>query len=301
MNASRAVRMIADGFSFLEGPRWHDGRLFASDFYTRRVLAFDADGTANVVCEVPGQPSGLGFAPDGSMLIVSMTDRRLLRLAGGRLEVVADLSALAAFHANDMLVDDTGRAYIGNFGWNATADSPIRSACLILVDAQGRASVAADDLVFPNGVVVADAGRTLLVCETFAGRIAAFERAADGSLSRRSTWASFTDASFGNIAAAVASRRPLPDGMAIDAQGAVWIGDAAGNGPLRVAKGGRILERIDTGGLAVFAVALGGPQGRTLFMCASPPLLSNDPATDHRACLLACEVDVPAAGHGNPR
>lgn len=300
MKQSGKVRLLAEGYSFLEGPRWRDGRLYASDFYTQRVLAFDPHGSASLICHVEGRPSGLGFAPDGSMLIVSMTDRQLLRWRGQRLEQVADLSKLAPGPANDLLVDSRGHAYVGNFGWDATANSPIQSTGLIHVDPAGRATLATDRLIFPNGLVTTDDERTLLVCETFAGRITAFAREPDGTLGGRRLWADLSGAPFDTIAQAAASRKPLPDGMAIDASGAVWIGDAAGQGPLRIAPGGRVIERIDTGGLAVFAVALGGADGRTLFMCAGPPLLANDPSIDHRACLLACEVDTPTATLGNP-
>jgi sugar lactone lactonase YvrE len=294
---ARDVRVLAQGLSFLEGPRWRDGRLYVSDFYTHRVLSFEESDGMRELCVVPGQPSGLGFSPEGRLLVVSMLDRRLLRLEGSELVAVADLSNLAGGPCNDMVVDRAGRAYVGNFGWDANPDAPIRATVLIRVEPDGSAAVAADELVFPNGTVISPNGKTLLVAETFASRISAFDLAGDGSLTNRRVWASFGPGSVGGtVASAVASGLPLPDGLAHDAEGAVWMGDAAGSGALRVATGGEILDSVPTGELAVFAVALGGDDRRTLYMCASPPLLQNDPSVDHRAQLLACRVDVPGAG-----
>jgi sugar lactone lactonase YvrE len=291
----REVTVLGEGFSFLEGPRWHGDRLYVSDFYTHRVLAFDEAGRYQTVCEVPGRPSGLGFARDGSLLVVSMVDRRLMKLVDGELVEVADLSHLATWHCNDMLVDAQGRAYIGNFGWDADSEPPVVPSNLIRVDPDGRAHVAATGLVFPNGVVLTPDGRTLIVAETFASRIAAFDVDEDGSLSNRRVWAVFGEPG-DTVPATVASGLPLPDGMALDAEGALWIGDAAGPGALRVAEGGEILEVVGTGDLSVYAVALGGSDRRTLFMCASPPLLQTNPAVDHRAILLSFRVDVAGAG-----
>ncbi len=292
----RRATVVASGFSFLEGPRWHDGRLYVSDFYTHRVLAIDERGSVSPICEIPGQPSGLGFAPDGSLLVVSMKDRRLLRLRGSRTEEVADLSGLTDSLCNDMLVDPSGYAYVGNFGWDAAPDAPVRTTSLFGVDASGAARRVADDLIFPNGMALTPDGRTLLVAETFASRITAFDVSAPGVLENRRVWASFAPSPHATVREAVNRAVPLPDGIALDADGALWIGDAAGQAALRIGAGGTVLERIDTSPLAVFAVALGGADRRTLYMCASPPLLSNDPAVEHQAVLLACRVDVPGAG-----
>lgn len=289
-------RLVADGFSFLEGPRWHDERLFVSDFYTHRVLSFDARGQEETICTVPNQPSGLGFLDDGSMLIVSMLDRRLLRLVGGRLSEVADLTALAPWHCNDMVVDAAGRAYVGNFGFDDGAGGKMQTTGLIRVDQDGSASIAAADLLFPNGIVISAEGDQMCVAETFAGRISAFDINRDGGLSNRRTWASFGTGAADTLDGAIASRVPLPDGMALDAEGALWIGDAAGKGALRVAEGGAILDFVPTGDLAVYAVALGGGDRRTLFLCCAPPLPHGRPKTDLRAVLLSCRVDAPGAG-----
>lgn len=296
LRALRQPEPVADGFSFLEGPRWHDGRLYVSDFGSRRVLAFDESGAHETVCEVPGQPSGLGVASDGSLLVVSMLDRRLLRRRDGELEEIADLSQLAPGPCNDMILDDNGCAYVGNFG-APDPDDPDRvpTTCLVRVDPDGGSRIAATDLVFPNGAVIPPGGRTLLIAETFASRISAFDVAPDGALSNRRTWARFGDPGE-TVVAAVESGLPLPDGMAHDAEGALWIGHAAGRGALRVLEGGTICDAVDTGDLAVYAVALGGADRRTLFMCAAPPLLQSDPENERRAVLLRCRVDVPGSG-----
>lgn len=295
MIRAMATRTLASGFSFLESPRWHSGRLYASDFYTGRVLAFDADGGYELVCQLTGQPSGLGFLPDGSLLIVSMIERCVMRWQGNKLERYADVSRYASFDANDMLVDGLGQAYVGNFGWNLVEDPTIRTATLARIDASGSVTPAAEGLVFPNGMVLADGGRTLLVAETFAARITAFDRCADGSLSNRRVWASFAPQAFQTASAAVESGCPLPDGIAIDAEGAVWVADAGGRAVFRVAQGGRILDKVETGDLTPYAVALGGEDNRTLFICAAPPLFTADPSVEHRSSLMSCTVDVPAA------
>src|SRR3954453_17574541 len=160
----REIRTVLDGMSYLECPRWHDGRLYVSDFYTQQVYRLDLDGggAAEPVARVPEQPSGLGWMPDGSMLVVSMRDRRVLRVRdGGEPEVHADLSSLAPWHLNDMVVDPAGRAYVGNFGFDLMTLQPIRETGIIRVDPDGSATVVADGLRFPNGTVIFPAGGPL--------------------------------------------------------------------------------------------------------------------------------------------
>jgi sugar lactone lactonase YvrE len=288
---------LADGFSFLESPRWRDGALYASDFFSHRVLRFDADGGAEEICEVPGQPSGLGWTPAGALLISSRLDRRLLRLEGdGSLALVADLGELAPWHTNDLIVDELGGAYVGNFGWDDTADPRIQPTVLIRVAPDGRAAVVATDLVFPNGMALSPDGRTLIVAETFAGRVSAFERAADGTLGARRAWADFAPGRYATIPELIASGSPLPDGIALDAEGALWMADAAGTAALRVADGGEVLERVESGDeRAVYAVALGGDDGKTLFMCTSVAYGKGDPTASPTSRILTAQVDVAAA------
>src|SRR3954453_19991324 len=192
----REIRTVLHGMSYLECPRWHDGRLYVSDFYTQQVYRLDLDGggAPEPVARVPEQPSGLGWMPDGSMLVVSMRDRRVLRVRdGGEPEVHADLSSLAPWHLNDMVVDPAGRAYVGNFGFDLMTLQPIRETGIIRVDPDGSAAVVADGLRFPNGTVIFPDGRTLVVAETIAGRLTAFDVGDDGALSNRRVWAQLSE------------------------------------------------------------------------------------------------------------
>ncbi len=297
--ADRAIRTVLDGMSYLEGPRWHAGRLYVSDFYTGDVVAVDLDGGADpeTVANVPAQPSGLGWMPDGSMLVVSMRDRRVLRVRdGGAPEVHADLSELAPWHLNDMVVDSQGRAYVGNFGFDLMSGAPIRTAGIIRVDADGSATVAAEDLSFPNGTVILPDARTLVVAETLGGRLTAFDLGDDGTLSNRRVWAKLSDTpDTEDLGELIAAGGVAPDGTALDAEGAIWAADALGGRVLRVREGGEILEQISPG-TGVFACALGGADGRTLVMCAAPSFAEHERRDTREAQLLACEVDVPRAG-----
>ena len=297
--ADRSLRPVLDRCSYLEGPRWHDGRLWVSDFYTERVIAVDLDGDAapQTVARVPGQPSGLGWLPDGSLLVVSMRDRRVLRVRDDRTEVHADLSALAPWHLNDMVVDAAGRAYVGNFGFDLMAGATARPTNLVRVDPDGSATVAAEDLMFPNGSVIFPDGATLVVAETIAGRLTAFAVDADGALTDRRPWAVLAETPDRDAGGRTgAAGRVAPDGIALDAEGAIWVADAVGRRALRVREGGEIVDEVPGGGLGVFACALGGPDGRTLVLCAAPSFAEHERRDTRDARLLACEVDVPRAG-----
>ena len=289
----RDVQLIAKGFSLLEAPRWKNGRLYASDFYTRRVLAFDEAGNCETVAEVEGQPSGLGWDPEGRLLIVSMNDRKLLRQENGELTEVADFSALCAGPANDMVVDSDGRAYIGNFG-DAAALGRTR---LIRVDPDGTVTPTGEDVFFPNGSCITPDGKTLLVAETFLGRISEFDIGAGGALSNRREWATFGDPGGTADMAEAAKILPiLPDGMCLDAEGCLWVACPQSHGVYRVRKGGEIVEKIEIDGQSAYAAMLGGEDRRTLYMCCAAPLFTDDHSIIHEATLRACRVDVPAAG-----
>lgn len=293
--SARDVELIADGFHFLEGPRWHDSRLWFSDFHTHRVHVLEPDGELRTVCEVSGRPSGLGFTPAGELLVVSMLDRRLLRLDGDELVEVADLSALVPGQLNDMVVDAAGRAYIGNFGFEVET-AAVRPTRLVRVDPDGGATIVGEPLVFPNGAALTPDGRTMLIAESFAFRISALDVAADGSLSGRRDWARFAPAPAADIREVLATDAVVPDGICLDADGALWVADAKGVGVRRVLDGGEVVDFVSTGELAVFAVALGGADRQTLYMCAGPALGRVDPAKVRFGALLACRVDVPGPG-----
>ena len=270
---------VLDGLTFPEGPRWHGGRLWFSDFYSERVLALGKSGAETIV-RVPGRPSGLGWARDGSLLVISMLERSLMRHADGMLSRVADLSAFATGPCNDMVVDGQGRAWVGNFGFDRHQGEAERATCLVRVDADGSARAVADDLLFPNGTVITPEG-TLIVAETFARRLTAFRMTDDGSLADRRVFAQFDDV--------------YPDGICLDQEGAIWVADPRGKQVLRVFDGGCVTDSFDLTPRGAYACMLGGDDRRTLYVCTntgSGPDFARK--TDGRIETL--RVDVPGAG-----
>jgi sugar lactone lactonase YvrE len=297
MRSAPTPRVVASGFTFLEAPRWHRGALYVSDFHTRAVYAVAEGGLARKVHDVEGTPSGLGFSADDRLMVVSMQENSVLVALpppSGELTLHADLRDHQAGPANDMLVDAHGRAYVGCDGFDEATGEPIRPAPLVIVDATGQARVVADDLFYPNGMALSPDGQTLYVAETFAARIAAFQVTPDGSLCDRRIWATFGDLpTLGTVDDAIDDLAVLPDGLALDVNGDVWVADAKGHGVRLVREGGEVMDFVDTGDLAVYAVALGGDDARTLFMCAALPLPSRRPDEPPRAELLACRVATP--------
>ncbi len=273
---------LLDGLTFPEGPRWHDGRLWFSDFYTHRVIALDEAGKAETIVHVPQQPSGLGWLPDGTLLVVSMLDRKLMRFAGGVLSEYADLSGLATGPCNDMVVDGKGRAYVGNFGFDRFKDEPERTASLIRVDPDRSVSEATVELLFPNGTVITPDGKKLIIAETIGQALTIFDITEDGSLENRGVFAQMPEM--------------FPDGICLDAEGAVWFANPRKGYVARVFEGGRIEHRIDLAeGRGAFACMLGGADGRTLFICSctgSGPAA----ATKMDGRIETIRVDVPGAG-----
>ena len=288
---------LISGLSFAECPRWHDGRLYFSDFYTQRVMAVALDGRVETIAQVPARPSGLGFLPDGQMLIVSMCDRKIMRrgLDASLLEY-ADLSDLAPWHLNDMLVDFQGRAWVGNFGFDLMGGAKVTPTNLICVDPDGCARVAAVGLGFPNGIALTPDGATLIVAETLMNRLSAFD-VHSGVLGTRRTWAAFGDPPTSDRLAELFSQVDVaPDGICLDAEGAIWVADAKEGRLIRVAEGGEILEELKTDGMGVFACMLGGDDGRTLFACVAPTFNEAEASANHRAAIWMTNVDVPRAG-----
>jgi sugar lactone lactonase YvrE len=277
------LKALLQGLTFPEGPRWHEGKLWFSDMHAHKVRTVDMNGHAENVVEVAAWPSGLGWLPDGNLLIVSMTDRKLLRLEAGQLKTHADVSRLASFHCNDMVVDGKGRAYVGNFGFDLLAGRAQKQAELVLVNPDGSARVVADQLDFPNGTVVTADGKTLIVGESLGHRLTAFHIEDDGSLVNRSVWADLGDA--------------VPDGIALDAENAIWVASPLSRELLRVKQGGAIAERIECDSMPI-ACALGGPGRRTLFV-----LLSDSINPDECRARQSARIDtmeVAAAGVGWP-
>lgn len=274
--------LLADDFVFLEGPRWHGDRLWLSDMWGLAVYTLTASGVREKVIDVPGRPSGLGFLPDGTPLIVSMSERRLLRLRAGRLEVHADLASLASADVNDLLVDARGRAFAGHFGSNVFAGEAPRAAELISIDPDGRARVAAKDLAFPNGMALTDGGKTLVVAETFARRLTAFDVAADGTLGGRRVFASLGELT--------------PDGICLDQRGAIWVSAFQQGEFVRVEPGGRITHVVDAGGRRAVACQLGGSDGHTLFCLTFAGAPDEISSGARKARVETVRVEVPGAG-----
>ena len=281
MEILKTTPLLAD-IAFGEGPRWRDGRLYFSDMHSQRVLAVDLEGHCEEICTVPNDPSGLGWLPDGRMLVVSMQDRRLLCLEeDGSLREVADLSEHATFHCNDMVVDAQGRAYVGNFGWDLHGGGQPRGANLVLVMPNGQTRVVAEDLGFPNGAVITEDGGTLIIGETMAQRLTAFDIEEDGSLSNGREWAK--------------SPGVLPDGICLDREGGIWVASPNSHACFRLVEGGEITHKVEIETEA-FACMLGGPQRRHLFICTAG-------ASEPEACrqkrdgrIEWVEVDVAGAG-----
>jgi sugar lactone lactonase YvrE len=215
------------------------------------------------------------------MLVVSMLDRKLLRQEGdGRLVEHADLSKVATYHCNDMVVDTQGRAYVGNFGSDIESGNKLVKANLAFVDTDGSVSVAAEDLAFPNGAVITPNGKTLIIGESFGRCLTAFDIADDGGLSNRRIWANL--------------HPHIPDGICLDAEGAIWLADPANNCVVRVAEGGDVLQKIEMGN-GTFACMLGGEDRKTLFVCTAAG--SGSKAEERlTAKIEACEVSVPGVG-----
>lgn len=290
---------LVTGGKFYEGPRWHEGQWWVSDFYRRGVFTVTTDGVETRQFDVDEQPSGLGWLPDGSLVVVSMKDRHLLRRAAdGTVEHYADLSSVARGYVNDMVVDDHGRIYVGNFGFDLMGGEPMGTADLARVDLDGTVTVVAEGLRFPNGSVITPDGTTLIVAETMGAGFVAFTIADDGSLVDRRVWASMGDVpETTDVMEALGCGFPAPDGCTLDADGHIWFADAVGGRVARIAPGGEITESVLLPeGLGAFACQLGGEDGRTLLICAAPDFLEHNRTAANEAVLLTTRVDVPHAG-----
>ena len=277
----RTLKVLIDGLAFPEGPRWHDGKFFFSDMHAHQVVAVDMAGKREVICEVPNRPSGLGWLPDGRMLVVSMTDRKLMRLDRDGLKMVADMSKLAPFDCNDMVVDKDGRAYVGNFGYDLHANAKPRGTTLVMVAPDGNVRIVAEELMFPNGAVITPDGKTLIVGESFGRKLTAFDVTGDGSLKNQRVWADLG--------------KSIPDGICLDAENAIWVACPTASEVIRVKQGGEVTERVKVETDA-FACMLGGPDGRTLFVATAA---NSDPEkcrAERTGRIEMTQVEVPRAG-----
>ena len=284
---SKNTEVLIEGLTFTEGPRWHDGRLYFSDFFTHRVLAVDTKGNMETIVETPQQPSGLGWSPDGSMLIVSMNDQKLLSFSNGELSEVADLSQLATHFCNDMVVDKKGNAYVGNFGFDLHAGEPIKPTNLILVRPGEEPCVVAENVFFPNGTVITPDDKTLIVGETFASCLTAFDINEDGTLANRRVWADLRSIEDGYT--------PVPDGICLDAEGAIWVASPSTNDVIRVQEGGALLDKVEVD-RGAFACMLGCENGNTLFISTANDSTEETCLKERSARIEVIDVDVPRDG-----
>ncbi len=285
--------VVRGGLSFGESPRWHDGRLWYSDFYRHGIFSMDTDGShERLEHEVPQQPSGLGWLPNGDLLCVSMIDHLILRIRGEEVSTFADISEYCGFWANEMIVSQTGFSYVGNFGFDLdvflaehgvegllAAAPPVTN--LVVLSPEGDVVQVVPDLAFPNGTVITPNGATLIIGETLGSQLTAFDVATDGTLSGRRVWAPLEF---------VAS-----DGMCLDADGQVWLANAVTNSCLRVREGGEITATVTTTQTS-FACMLGGQDRTTLFVMTAPTSDRFKATGVTRGRIEAVEVAVAGAG-----
>ena len=270
---------LANGFCFGEGPRWFEGLLWFSDMLGEAVHTVDLSGSMTTLA-LPGRaPSGLGFRPDGSLLIVSTEDRQVLRYDGDTVAAVAELASVVPAKLGDMVVDEAGRAYVG---------SQARTGGVIVridpEDADAPVTVVADDLDFPNGMVITADGGTLIVAESTGRRLTAFTIGAAGELTDRRPFAEGLGGP--------------PDGLAIDVEGGVWVAMTLAHQFQRILPGGLVTDRIDVGDRMAIACALGGPEGRMLFLVSSTDAYPERLLGTKSSRVDAVVVDVPAAASG---
>jgi sugar lactone lactonase YvrE len=290
------LQLLRDGGGYYEGPRWHAGAWWISDFQRCGLFTVTPQGTETLVATIPAQSSGLGWLPDGSLLIVSMKEHRLLRRsASGAIEEYADLSAYGQGHLNDMVVSRNGHAYIGQFGFDIDGHAKPAKTTLIKVAPDRTVSVVAGELFFPNGMVITPDGSTLIVGEALGGCYTAFSIRNDGSLTGRRLWAKLGPMPvLGEFGETMAQLKATPDGCCLDAEGGIWVADPINRRVARVLEGGNVTDEIlAPDNLYFWACMLGGDDGRTLLLSCAPGFLDHGKGEGR---LFTTRVSVPHAG-----
>jgi sugar lactone lactonase YvrE len=278
---SHGARTLTTGLVFGESPRWHQGRLWFVDFGAREVGAVDLQGNRELIARTPGMPMGLGFLPDGRLLIVSVRDGKILRREpDGSLVTHADLSAVSLQPWGEMVVDGRANAYVGNLGFEFPGGE-FAPGSVALVRTDGSVRQVAEGLAFPNGMAVTPDNSTLILAESYGHRLTAFDIAADGTLSSRRVWADLGEA--------------YPDGICLDAEGALWYADVPARRCVRVREGGEVLQTVELD-LGCFACALGGDDGRTLFIMAAEYGGSSDSGMARTGQVVVVQAPAPGAG-----
>ena len=280
--STRKLEVLADGFTFLEGPRWRNGQLWVSDVNGKKVYTIASDGNRQLMVEVPERPSGIGFLQDGTPLVVSMHDRCLKRIEGGQLTLHADISHLVEGEINDMVVDSKGNAYVGSMGYDLFRGEEFKPGALVLVKPDGSAREVANELHFPNGPVVTPDGRTLVVAESWGKRLTAFDIADDGTLSGRRVFADLGDYT--------------PDGITLDAEGGIWLAAFANDCYVRVLDGGEVTDIIRLNDRRAVACTLGGEDMKTLHCLTFDGKMSDIGKGKQGARIEITRVDIPGAG-----
>ncbi|MBV8442078.1 MAG: SMP-30/gluconolactonase/LRE family protein [Hyphomicrobiales bacterium] len=279
---ARVAKTIVGGLSFTEGPRWRDGRLWFSDAHNGRVLSVDEAGDVRVEAVLPSSCSGIGWRTDGTLLVLLTQARRLVAVAGDKIVDSLDLSTWLPGSGTEMITDLKGRAYIGNAGFDFRAGEAPRATKLVMATANGDLSFASDEpLEFPNGTVITPDGSTLIIAETIGKRLSAFDVAPDGSLSKKRPFADLGEA--------------MPDGICLDAEGAVWVCSPNTCQVLRV-RNGEVVDRISTGARGAFACMLGGADRRTLYVATGSVFDFTNAHPKLPAAIETVRVDVPGAG-----
>jgi sugar lactone lactonase YvrE len=286
------ARVLREGLSFGECPRWHDGRLWYSDFYRRGIYSMDAQGEERLEHMVQGQPAGLGWLPDGDLLCVSMLDHQVLRFRDGEPSLFCDISSYCGFWATDMITSATGVSYVGNFGFDldvmlrdvGAAEMLVNrppTTNLVVISPDGDVLQVVPDMDFPNGAVITPDGATLIVGETIACRLSAFDIAVDGTLSNRRVWAQMEFV--------------YTDGMCLDTEGQIWLANAIAPQCLRVREGGEITATVETSQIS-FACMLGGEDRRSIYIMTAPTSDRFKIANTHEGRIEVVEVALPGAG-----
>lgn len=287
MDLRHRTVLVDTDLTLPEGPRWHNNRLWFADMFSGRIIAVDMDGKTEVVVQQADKwLSGLGWLPDGQLLVVSMTDRRLYRLEANGLVEAVNLEAVTTMHTNDMVVDFQGRAYIGEVGYDVHGGETFKPAKLVMVMPDGQTTTVDADLAVPNGTVITEDGSTLIVAESMAARLTAFDIQDDGSLTNKKVWAEMEGCT--------------PDGICLDAENGIWVASPTTMEVIRVLKGGEVTHRFNTNPMPV-ACMLGGPKRNLLFICECKPPKEIFPNFDSGFGDLSSrieyvEVDVPGAG-----
>jgi sugar lactone lactonase YvrE len=276
-----APKVLMEGVAFPESPRWHEGRLWFSDWLAQEVIALSPEGDSEVMARVEAFPFSIDWLPDGGMLVTA--GREILRLEpDGTLVAHADLGELSEYGWNEIVVDEGGNAYVNGAGFDMMGGGEFAPGIVAVLRPDGSAEVVAEGVAFPNGMAITPDGSTLIVADSYGKELTGFDIGPDGALSNRRVWADLGDG--------------VPDGICLDAEGAVWYGDVPNRRCVRVAEGGEVLDTVEVD-RGCFACMLGGPDGRTLFVAAQewngPEAVGKGPRTGQ---ILAVEAPAPRAG-----